>query len=122
MSSGASIAAEGTIHTVTMITRKPPKSLKGAPYLAEHGICIEGLDGAMKVFEGSAREGGRGFPANVNVAAALGLAVLAGPPVALEIEYSQTDRPIGEVHTACGAENRFRRLSPNQRLFGKTRR
>ena len=64
-------AAEGIIHSVTMITRKPPNGLEGAPYLVERGISLKGLNTARKVFDGTAREGARGFPANVNVAAAL---------------------------------------------------
>ncbi len=36
-------AAEGRIHAVRMITRKPPRSLMGAPYLVENGISLEGL-------------------------------------------------------------------------------
>lgn len=67
-------AAQGTIRSVTMITRKPPKSLRGAPYLEALGIDVMSLREPLKVFEGSAREGARGFPANVNVAAALALA------------------------------------------------
>src|SRR5262249_19906180 len=31
-------AAEGAIHSVTMITRKPPNGLEGAPYLRERAI------------------------------------------------------------------------------------
>ncbi len=64
-------AAEGEIRSVTMITRKPPGGLEGAPYLVEHNISLQGLDAPKKVFDGTAREGARGFPANVNVAAAL---------------------------------------------------
>ncbi len=67
-------AAEGTIDSVTMITRKPPGGLAGAPHLVRHGISVDGLTEAKLVFEGSAREAARGFPANVNVAAALSLA------------------------------------------------
>lgn len=67
-------AAEGQIRAVTMVTRKPPRSLLGAPYLKEHGIDVSRLDAPLKVFEGTAREGAAGFPANVNVAAALALA------------------------------------------------
>src|SRR5580704_5096388 len=37
-------AAEGTIHSVTMITRKPPNGLDGAPYLVERGISLKGLN------------------------------------------------------------------------------
>jgi len=78
-------AAEGEIHDVTMITRKPPFSLTGAPYLEEHGISIDNLDEPLKVFEGTAREGAAGFPANVNVAAALGLAGIGVDRTKLQI-------------------------------------
>jgi aspartate dehydrogenase len=69
-----SAAAEGTIHSVRMTTRKPPGGLAGAPHLVRNGINVDGLTEALLVFEGTAREAARGFPANVNVAAALSLA------------------------------------------------
>ena len=69
-----SAAAEGTIHSVQMTTRKPPGGLAGAPHLVRNGINVDGLTEALLVFEGTAREAARGFPANVNVAAALSLA------------------------------------------------
>lgn len=78
-------AAEGIIHSVTMVTRKPPSSLAGAPYLEENGISLDGLSAPLKVFEGSARDGARGFPANVNVAAALSLAGIGPDATRLEI-------------------------------------
>jgi aspartate dehydrogenase len=67
-------AAEGIIHSVRMTTRKPPGGLAGAPYLIQRGIDVGGLTEPLLVFEGTAREAARGFPANVNVAAALSLA------------------------------------------------
>ena len=67
-------AAEGTIHSVRMTTRKPPGGLAGAPYLIANNISVEGLNEAKRVFSGTAREAAAGFPANVNVAAALSLA------------------------------------------------
>jgi aspartate dehydrogenase len=78
-------AAEGTIHSVTMVTRKPPSGLEGAPYLVERGISLKGLKAPMKFFDGTAREGARGFPANVNVAAALSLAGVGPDKTRLEI-------------------------------------
>ena len=78
-------AAEGEIHEVRMITRKPPYSLEGAPHLVENDIDIANLSEPVKVFEGSAREGAQGFPANVNVAAALGLAGIGADATRLEI-------------------------------------
>jgi len=78
-------AAEGTIHSVTMVTRKPPNGLEGAPYLVERGISLKGLKEPTKIFDGSAREGARGFPANVNVAAALSLAGIGPDKTRLQI-------------------------------------
>lgn len=67
-------AAEGQIESVRMTTRKPPVGLKGAPYLERHGISVEGLTEAKRVFSGTARQAAEGFPANLNVVAALSLA------------------------------------------------
>jgi aspartate dehydrogenase len=78
-------AGEGTIHSVTMVTRKPPNGLEGAPYLVERGISLKGINTARKVFDGTARDGARGFPANVNVAAALSLAGIGPDKTKLEI-------------------------------------
>jgi aspartate dehydrogenase len=78
-------AAEGEIHSIRMITRKPPKGLIGAPYLVEHGIALEGLTAPLRVFEGTAREAARGFPANLNVAVALSLAGIGPDRTRLEI-------------------------------------
>jgi aspartate dehydrogenase len=78
-------AAQGTIHSVRMTTRKPPNGLAGAPYLAEHGIVLDGLTAPLCVFEGTAREAARGFPANLNVAVALSLAGIGPDRTRLEI-------------------------------------
>lgn len=67
-------AAEGPVESVTIETRKPPGGLAGAPYLEKHGISVDGLTEPLKVFEGNAFDAAAGFPANVNVAAALALA------------------------------------------------
>jgi aspartate dehydrogenase len=67
-------AAEGPIDSVTLETRKPPGGLDGAPYLVEHGIQVLGLTEPLCVFRGNALDAAAGFPANVNVAAALALA------------------------------------------------
>jgi len=67
-------AAEGPIESVTIETRKPPRGLAGAPYLRQRHIDVMALDHATLVFEGNALQAAIGFPANVNVAAALALA------------------------------------------------
>jgi aspartate dehydrogenase len=78
-------AAVGTIHSVRMVTRKPPLGLAGAPYIVEHNIDIEGITEPLKVFEGTARDAAKGFPANLNVAVALSLAGLGPDRTTLEI-------------------------------------
>lgn len=78
-------AAIDGINTATIVTRKPPNGLEGAPYLIENKISVTGLDKPLKVFDGSARDGARGFPANVNVAAALSLAGIGPDKTRLEI-------------------------------------
>lgn len=78
-------AAEGEIARVTLTTRKPPAGLKGAPYLDRHGIALDGLTAPLKVFEGSARDAAAGFPANVNVAAALALAGIGPDRTTVEL-------------------------------------
>jgi aspartate dehydrogenase len=67
-------AAEGPIDSVTLETRKPPGGLDGAPYLTEHGTQVLGITEPLCVFRGNALDAAAGFPANVNVAAALALA------------------------------------------------
>lgn len=78
-------AAEGEIQQVTLVTRKPPGGLAGAPYLIENQIAVDGLSDAKMVFNGSARDGAKGFPANVNVAAALSLAGVGPDRTQLQI-------------------------------------
>jgi len=78
-------AAEGKIHSVRMVTRKPPNGLAGAPHLLENNISVEGLTEPKKVFEGNARAAAKGFPANLNVVVALALAGVGSENTLLEI-------------------------------------
>jgi aspartate dehydrogenase len=71
---GIKSACVGEIRQVTMTTRKPPNGLEGAPYIVQKGISLAGLTEEKEVFSGSAREACQGFPANVNVSAAVSLA------------------------------------------------
>lgn len=78
-------AAEGEVASVTIETRKPPRGLAGAPYLAEHGIDVLAITTPRLVFKGNAFDAARGFPANVNVAAALALAGIGPERTMVEI-------------------------------------
>lgn len=77
--------AVGNIEKVSLITRKPPSGLAGAPYLVENQINLEDLDTEKLVFSGTAREAAKGFPANVNVAAALALAGIGPDRTQVEV-------------------------------------
>jgi aspartate dehydrogenase len=78
-------AAVGEIHSVRMVTRKPIQGLAGAPYLVENDIDIEKITEPLKIFDGTAREAAKGFPANLNVAVALSLAGIGPDRTRLEI-------------------------------------
>ncbi len=67
-------ACAGQVDSVTITTRKPPAGLAGAPYVVQHGIDVYAFQEETVIFEGSAREACKGFPANVNVSAAVSLA------------------------------------------------
>lgn len=78
-------AAEGEIHSVMLISRKPPRSLDGAPYLVANNISVLHLKSATRVFQGNAREAALAFPANANVAATLSLAGIGAERTRIEI-------------------------------------
>ncbi|MGB8398529.1 aspartate dehydrogenase [Bradyrhizobium sp.] len=78
-------AAVGTIHSVRMVTRKPVEGLVGAPHLADNNIDIAGIAEPLRVFEGTARQAAKGFPANLNVAVALSLAGIGPDRTRVEI-------------------------------------
>jgi aspartate dehydrogenase len=78
-------AAEGKIQSVRMVTRKPVKGLAGAPFLVERGIGLDDLREPLKIFSGTAREAANGFPANLNVVAALSLAGIGPDRTLVEV-------------------------------------
>lgn len=97
-------AAEGTIHSVRMVTRKPPEGLAGAPYLVDNNISVDGLTVPKQVFAGSARDAAAAFPANVNVVAALSLAGVGPDRTSIEIWADPTvSRNCHEVHVDSDA-------------------
>ncbi len=71
---GVKGARVGAITSVTMESRKPPRGWAGAPYIMEKRINLDSITAETLIFEGPATEACKGFPANVNVLAALSLA------------------------------------------------
>lgn len=90
-------AAEGPVESVTIETRKPPIGLIGAPYLERHGIDVMDLTQPLLVFEGNALDAAAGFPANVNVAAALALAGIG--PIRTQVQIWADPGVTRNIHT-----------------------
>ena len=67
-------ACLGRIDYVRLTSRKPPAALRGAPFLVENGISLDGLAEERLLFSGPARLAVKGFPDNFNISAALSLA------------------------------------------------
>ncbi|MFC1479823.1 aspartate dehydrogenase [Candidatus Omnitrophota bacterium] len=93
------------IESVTLTTRKPPKSIKGAPYLSEKNIDVDTLTGETVLFQGSAMEAIKGFPKNVNVSALLSIAGIGAEKTRVRIivspEYTRNTHEI-EVKGSAG--------------------
>ena len=85
---GLKSASIGKIDSVTLTTRKPPKGLEGAPYIIEKKIDLSSVKKETVIFEGTAKDAVRGFPANVNVAAILSLAGLGAANTRVRIVTS----------------------------------
>ncbi len=90
-------AAEGPIDSITIETRKPPMGLIGAPYLERHGIDVMDLIQPLLVFTGNALDAAAGFPANVNVAAALALAGIG--PIRTQVQIWADPGITRNIHT-----------------------
>jgi aspartate dehydrogenase len=90
-------AAEGPVESITIETRKPPSGLTGAPYLTENDIDLTSITEPRRVFSGNAFDAARGFPANINVAAALALAGIG--PARTQVEIWADPRLTRNTHT-----------------------
>jgi aspartate dehydrogenase len=96
--------AEGRVDSVTIETRKPPRGLLGAPYLQAHGIDVLAITTPTLIFEGNALDAVAGFPANVNVVAALALAGIGPQRTTVRIWADPTvDRNIHTIRVEADA-------------------
>jgi aspartate dehydrogenase len=82
---GIKSATAGVVDHVTMVSRKPPAALDGAPYVVEQGIDVWALTEEKVLFSGSAREACVGFPSNLNVSAAVSFAGIGPDRTTVEI-------------------------------------
>ena len=75
----------GVIHSVLMVTRKPPASLAQSAWIRERGIDVGRIATATRIFEGTARQAARAFPDKFNLAATVALASIGADRVRIEI-------------------------------------
>lgn len=95
---------EGPVSSVTIETRKAPRGLLGAPYLERHAIDVLAITTPTVIFEGNALDAAAGFPANVNVAAALALAGIGAQRTQVRIWCDPgVDRNIHSIHVEAEA-------------------
>ena len=102
-------AALARIYEVTLITRKPPLSFEGAPFIKNRKIDLNAIKEPTLLYEGTAREAVKLFPRNVNVAASLSLAgvgpdktkvkIIADPGIKEIIHEIQVKGEFGELET-----------------------
>lgn len=78
-------AGEGKLYSVRLTTRKPPAAFLQAPYFIKHRTSPKDIRSRVTLFEGSATEAVKLFPANVNVAAALSMAGIGGEKTQVKI-------------------------------------
>lgn len=67
----------GKVKEINLTTLKPPRGLKGAPYIIKNKIKLDNLDKEKTVFKGTVFQAIKYFPQNINVAATLFLAAIA---------------------------------------------
>ena len=82
---GIKSASMGRIEMAELTSRKPIAALQGAKYVVERGLDLGGIKQEAVIFEGTAEEAARAFPATSNVAASLRLAVDAAVPVRVRV-------------------------------------
>ncbi len=103
---GIKSAAVGRIDTVTLTTRKPPESLSNSVYFQKNKIDWKKIKKPEVVFQGDAQTAVKFFPANINVAATLSLAVpgkklqvriIADPTIKINIHEITLKGEFGEM-------------------------
>jgi len=73
------------LDSVTLTTTKSPKAFAGAPFFETSEIKLDSITKSTAIYEGTAAEAVRKFPANVNVAAVLSLAGIGADKTRVKI-------------------------------------
>lgn len=111
---GIKAAAIGRLDSVTLTTRKPPKSFAGSPGLLRKGLRPEKIRRPTLLYQGSAAAAVRLFPQNINVAATLALAGIGAKRTRVRIFADPSAR--GNIHEveAAGSFGRMRTRTENR--------
>jgi aspartate dehydrogenase len=107
-------AASGAkIDSATLTTRKPPKGLKGAPFIVKNKIDLSKIKKEKVLFIGTASQAVREFPANVNVAAALSLAGIGAKRTKVRIITSPKFKRNSHEIEVTGSFGRLKAVTEN---------
>ncbi|MDE1830131.1 MAG: aspartate dehydrogenase [Thaumarchaeota archaeon] len=101
-------AVKDELDFLVLVTTKHPKSLKGAKFFETSKINPDEISRIMVLFEGTAQEAVKLFPANINVAALLSLAGLGSTKTRVKIVADpNTDKNTHEIE----AQGKFGKFS-----------
>ncbi len=106
---GLKSAMSADVYSVTLTTQKPPRGLAGAPYIVRNNIDLDKITSRTVIFDGTANEAVKAFPANVNVAASLSIAgigfertkvrVVADPSLSTNVHEISVEGEFGKFNT-----------------------
>jgi aspartate dehydrogenase len=91
-------AAVDGLEEVQLKTSKPPAALRGAPWLSEHPLDLDGITAPTVLFRGSVAEAVRWFPQNVNVGAILNLVAIGVPITVAVVADPTSSRNVHEIY------------------------
>jgi aspartate dehydrogenase len=101
-------AVKNELYSLLLVTTKNPKSLKGAKFFETSKINLDELKESTIIYEGTAQEAVKLFPANINVAALLSLAGMGNTKTKVRIVADpRTDKNTHEIQ----AEGKFGKFS-----------
>ena len=78
-------SVRNVLDSLTLTTTKSPKALAGAPFFEKSRVNLDTVTKITAIYEGSAAEAVKLFPANVNVAAILSLAGIGAEKTKVKI-------------------------------------
>ncbi len=107
-------AAREDLEQVRLFTRKPVKSVAGAPYLAEKSLDLSSIDSPTIIFQGNALEAVSAFPKNINVAATVSFAGIGPEKTEVIIEVSPTYTTNSHELVVTGKFGSFRARTENR--------